>query len=178
MDGTDGRNTEREPTSPRPKRRRWLVLLAITLVLCGWFCHFAYLRITLRPTPRNEYWMAQLSALDPPRIGAISADQAGKILAACPQLVITDAQAGSGAPAAQDTPRGSRGQFPSSRTPTDPTDLLLGAWDETRPDIRAAGHLFMSEGFRKNREELRRALDAGWRCPAASGAVGGHGSDR
>ena len=55
---------ETRTVSPRGVRwRRWAVVGVVALVLCGWFARFAYLRITLRPTPRPEYWEAELAAL-------------------------------------------------------------------------------------------------------------------
>jgi len=60
--------------APVSRARRWRRrrdLLMAFLALAAWFVHFAYLRITLRPTPRPEYWAAQIAALDPPPPGAI-----------------------------------------------------------------------------------------------------------
>ncbi|HOB73619.1 MAG TPA: hypothetical protein PKG54_03740 [Phycisphaerae bacterium] len=56
----------------RPRRvRRWIIL-ALVLALAVWFGRFAYLRITLRPTPRPEYWLAQRDALNPLPAGALT----------------------------------------------------------------------------------------------------------
>jgi len=66
--------TDRTPGRPRglrPRRNRWLKLGAVVL-LAGWFTHFAYTRITRKPTPRPEYWIKQLEALYTPRPGAMT----------------------------------------------------------------------------------------------------------
>jgi len=66
--------------TPRRRRTRRLIKLAVLLVLAGWFTHFAYTRITRKPTPRPEYWIRQLEALYTPRPGAMTVDEANQIL--------------------------------------------------------------------------------------------------
>ena len=62
--------TARRDGEGRPRTVGAVLGTALTVVLAlgGWFGRFAYLRIALRPTPRPEYWEAQLAALDPPGI--------------------------------------------------------------------------------------------------------------
>lgn len=127
------------------KRRRWRrwVVLVVVLALVGWFARFAYLRITLRPTPRPVYWEAQLAALDPPPPGAISADAAERVLVNRPwegDPVITRAFA-----------------------QRDVTRVLRGPWDEARDDVAAVTAVFESQEFKDARAALARAAEAGWR---------------
>jgi hypothetical protein len=132
--------------TPTPrKRRRWRlwVVLVVALALAGWFAHFAYLRITLRPTPRPEYWEAQLAALDPPPPGALSADAAELVLVNRPW---------EGGPA-----------FRKVFAQRDVTRVLRGPWDETRADIFVLTAIFKSQEFKDARAALVRAAQAGWR---------------
>ncbi|MCK4658228.1 MAG: hypothetical protein KAV82_01785 [Phycisphaerae bacterium] len=116
-------------------------MLIVLVVLGGWFAHFAYLRITLRPTPRVEYWEAQIVALDPPPPGAISSQKANDILLDRPwesDPELTEALQNNGA------------------------EILRGVWDESRVDIIAATVLFETDEFKSARAELRQAAEAGW----------------
>ncbi|MBP7934108.1 MAG: hypothetical protein KA354_05600 [Phycisphaerae bacterium] len=172
---------------PRRKRRGWLVLLVVILALYAWFGRFAYLRITLRPTPRPDYWQAQLQALDPPGPGAITWTQAYKILAKPPQLAPPPASQpsfGPDASAALPSPRVVRqvvlprpsvgpdasaallppgtGFLAASPNPPEMRSVLEGPWDPTRSAIKAADQLFQSAAFNSSRESMRKALQAGW----------------
>jgi len=65
---------------PRGSRiRRW-VTFAVVAVVVLWIFRFVWLRLTLRPTPRPEYWAAKIAELDPPPPGAMSSDEANRIL--------------------------------------------------------------------------------------------------
>ncbi len=75
---------EQADSSPKPKRKpRYLriAVYALLLVLGIAFARFAWLRITLEPTPRPEYWQAQIVALDPPPEGALTKDEAARLIA-------------------------------------------------------------------------------------------------
>lgn len=155
------------PKDAVPRRRwrkRWLVFLVIVLVLGGWFGRFAYLRMTLRPTPRPEYWQAKLEALDPPGPGAVKWADVSKLLMNCPQLVVpppvTQGRVGPGGYPLPPTP--GAGFVPASPRQPDMSDALAGAWDESRPVIQAAGQLFSSTAFKSGREAMRKAAEAGW----------------
>lgn len=144
--------------------RRRLILVVVVLVLVGWFGRFAYLRITMRPTPRPEYWEAQLAALDPPGPGAISAAEARRILRNYPRLVVpppaTQGRVGPGGYPLPPTP--GIGFIPMPPVSPGYDDIRLGPWDESRPEIQAAGRLFSTAAFKDNREVLRKAVEAGW----------------
>jgi len=127
----------------RPRRRKlavWLILLASLALWCG---RFAYLRITLRPTPRPEYWEAQVARLDPPPPGAISPSEALVILSNRPW----DAAIGT--------------QFPYSHRYV--ASVLELPWDRSREDIVAAIARFTSDTFESSRAKLKEALATGWR---------------
>ncbi len=144
---TDGASVSRPPD--RRKRRRWrlLVTLVVLFALLGWFAHFAYLRITRRPTPRPDYWAAQILALDPPPRGAISSEKAAAILSNRPWK--TDPAVLAAFPGVVQ----SGGWF-----------LALGdGWDGSRPDVRAAITMFATAEFKTARDELRHAVETGWR---------------
>lgn len=68
------------PRKGRRHMRRW-VMLAAALLLVAWFGRFAYLRITLRPTPRPEYWQAKLEELYPLPADALTLPERDRILA-------------------------------------------------------------------------------------------------
>jgi len=133
-------------TSSRPRRRRWLrvCLLVVVLLAVAAFARFAWLRITLVPTPRPEYWEKQIAALDPPPPGALSADEARKLL-------------------------GDRSweKHPAltSLTKFDVDNLLGGPWSTTRPDVAAAEQVFQSDAFRNPRQRMREAVQRGWYLP-------------
>lgn len=130
-----------KPCEPRRRRRRWLILLGVFL-LCAWFGRFAYLRITLRPTPRPDYWEAQVAALDPPPPEAIPGEQAQRILDNRP--FETD-------PAI------------TAVTGFDVDNLRRGEWTRLRADVAAADAVFQGKTFRDARQDLEAALEAGWR---------------
>ena len=132
----------RDEPSKRPRRRavRWAILL-FCLLLAVWFGRFAYLRITLRPTPRPEYWEAKLLELDPPGPGAMKADDAFDILWAHPKL-----------------PKGVIRR-------DDITEILYGPWDPARDDIVVASEFFASKAFVDARSDLLWSVKAGWSMP-------------
>lgn len=130
-----------KPCEPRRRRRRWLMLLGMFL-LCAWFGRFAHLRITLRPTPRPDYWEAQVAALDPPPPEAIPVEQAQRILDNRP--FETD-------PAI------------TAVTGFDVDNLRRGEWTRLRADVAAADAVFQGKTFRDARQDLKAALEAGWR---------------
>jgi hypothetical protein len=127
----------------RSRRRRWIALgCMLALGLC--FGRFAYLRITLRPTPRPAYWEAKLAALDPPPPGAISTDKALLLIAPLPW---------ENDPAIK------------ALTPFYPQHLLMGPWKVPRADASAVSQAFASHAYDNARREILRALEAGWAEP-------------
>ncbi|MBP7934110.1 MAG: hypothetical protein KA354_05610 [Phycisphaerae bacterium] len=151
--------------SPPGCRRRWNVALLILVVSSAWLAWFAYPRITLRPTPRTDYWLAQLRALEPLGPQAISSDQAGRLLGTCPRAVVPTSQ-----PIPAAAIRFVAASDPSSRmlSPQERSDtyyfyeILRGDWDESRSDIRSVGQLFSSAEFKKSRAALKQAVGLGW----------------
>ncbi|HOW71834.1 MAG TPA: hypothetical protein PKY77_14635 [Phycisphaerae bacterium] len=151
--------------SPPGGRRRWNATLLLLLISGPWLAWSAYQRITLRPTPRTEYWLAQLKAVEPLGPQAISSDQAGRLLGACPRAIV---------PASGPTPAAAirfvAASDPSGRmlSPQGRSDtyylyeILRGDWDESRPDIRSVGQLFSSAEFKRSREALKKAVQLGW----------------
>lgn len=138
-------------------RKRWLVFLVIVLVLGGWFGRFAYLRMTLRPTPRPEYWQAKLEALDSPGPGAAKWAEVSKLLMNCPRMAAPPASQPSGSSRTPGT-----GFVSAGPRPPDVSEVLAGPWDESRPVIQTAGQLFSSAAFKSGREAMRKAAEAGW----------------
>lgn len=64
------------PRSPARRRRRRRIVLLALLLFGVWLTRWVYLRLTLRPTPRPEYWTEQIERLDPPPPGAHSFETA------------------------------------------------------------------------------------------------------
>ncbi|MEE8169011.1 MAG: hypothetical protein V3T70_00550 [Phycisphaerae bacterium] len=140
----DACSTTTAAIRPARRWRRWAVMAALLAVFALWFGRFAYLRITLRPTPRPEYWAAKIAALDPPPEGAMAWKDVQPILTNRPW----------------ETMPGVTGQFKY-----DVTCILDGNWDPNRKDIVAADIAFRSPSYRDAREMLERAVEAGWREP-------------
>jgi hypothetical protein len=141
-------NTQPPTTAPRLRR---LLFAAAALVALLAFGRFAWLRLTLEPTPRPEYWAALIEALDPPPENALSPEQAADLLANRPwEAVQVDWDK---------SPRGS----PRGFVNFDASSLLYGPWDKNRPDMAAAIPAFESAEFVAARRKLREALTTGWR---------------
>jgi len=105
------------------------------------FARFAYLRIALHPTPRSDYWQAQIDALDPPGPGAFKHSDAAPILASRQWEALAA------------TPSG--GIY-------EPYDLLRGTWDPKRPDIVSLGAAFKSAVFVQERADLLKITRTDW----------------
>lgn len=131
-----------------PPRRRigplriagWLLLAAAA----AWFGRFAYLRITLRPTPRPEYWAAQLEALDPPPPGALTLNEVIPILTNRPW---------ENQPAIYESFK------------WDIFDICYGEWNAARKDIQAAASIFAMDAFAGGVAKMDSALQKGWSVP-------------
>lgn len=119
-------------------RRRYSKFAKWVLLITGvvWFARFAYLRIALRPTPRPEYWAAQIAALDPPGSEAVTPTEAAKVLRNQSWRQVTNRY--------------------------EPWNLLLGKWDPERADVQLYGPEFQSKGFVDSRAEVLRIAQAGW----------------
>lgn len=132
--------------SIRPRRRRWLrgaVWAAVVLAVAA-FARFAYLRITREPTPRPDYWQAEMAKLDPPPPGALSDDEARDLLT--------------------DRPWETHPAL-TSFNKFDVGNLLAGSWSTTRPEVAAAEQVFQSDAFRNQRQRMREAVQRGWYVP-------------
>jgi len=121
------------------RRVRRLIVAALVVVGIGWFGRFAYLRITLEPTPRPEYWARQLEKLDPPPDGAASAEKVIGLLQDRPFEAAF--AAASTQPAVQ-------------RAWWDETLVLYGPWDDSRPEIVVATKIFESQEFISRRKAM------------------------
>ena len=135
-----------EISAPPVRRKRRVVAILLLLVLGGWFARFAYLRITLEPTPRPEYWAEKIAALDPPPAGALPENAILSLLADRPFEVAYSA-------ATSTQPYMYQG---------DPTAPLRGPWDATRIDIVEVGKVFESSEFIQLRRQLIDATHRGW----------------
>src|SRR5215813_778602 len=73
-------------TNLKPARRRWRRWIALLAMLGAgaWFARYAWLRMTLRPTPRSDYWNEQIARLDPPGPDALSEADMRQVLASRP----------------------------------------------------------------------------------------------
>jgi len=129
--------------SVRPRLAKYIKWV-IALAALAWFGRFAYLRITLRPTPRPEYWAAKIAELDPPGPGALTAAEAAKILG--------------------DRSWEAMGRVGWSQQPQPiaPTDLLYGDWNAACLDVQQYDKTFRTPQFAKARDNLIRAVELGW----------------
>jgi hypothetical protein len=112
---------------PRRRRRRWWVALACVLVFGAGLGRFVYLHLTLRPTPRPEYWEAQLAALDPLPPGSVPAAEITNLIAK--PAWVTDPAITS---------------LPSFY----PQQALQGPWNPPRPEINAVSLAFANDPAR------------------------------
>lgn len=131
------------PHTP-PRYRRYLKL-TIAAALLLWFARFAYLRMTLQPTPRPAYWAAKLAALDPPPPHATPVETITKLL--------------------EDRPF----ELPASIEETEEISrldsrdaALTGEWDTSRTDIQKALAIVSSADFNSRRLRLIEATTPGW----------------
>ncbi len=108
----------------------------------AWFGHFAYLRFTLKPTPRPGYWQEQLASLRRPLPHALDPEEAATVLANLPW---------------NDDP-----EFKAA-CPNGVGQICRGQWDESRPDIAAASRIFATPDFRDARSAIQRVASRGWK---------------
>src|SRR5262245_3366863 len=126
-----------------PTRSVMRRLVPIALLLgAGLFARFVWLRVTLRPTPRPEYWIQQIEALNPPQPGMLGIDDSMKLLE----------------------------QLPKPSDPSADASALIdpikrATWDESRPDTAALVRLVMDPSFAGLRERLIVASRRGLRIP-------------
>lgn len=128
--------------------RRWLRRgrrLAL-LLLAAWLGRWVYLHLTLKPTPRPEYWAAQIAALDPPPKGAVDLDRLREL-----ESVFVEFDADPTLPEV--------GYTHSADV------VLMGSWDATRADIAAVARILESAKFERARKEFIAATRAGWYVP-------------
>ena len=138
-------------------RRRYIFRVAqwVAFTACAiGFARFAHLRITLRPTPRPEYWAAQIAALDPPGPDALTATEATKIL-------VDD----SWYPGASSSHYSYRAH--------DVDQLLNRKWDPSRADIAYYDSAFRSAKFENCRAAVRRVAKHGTAFHFVPGPVSG-----
>ncbi len=133
---------------------RRILTRAVVVVLVASFAHFAYLRITIRPTPRPEHWAARIAALDPPPPAALSAEEVYALL--------------SNRPWEQDAELAKSfhyGHF-------DADQILAGPWDADRPEIAATDKVFRSDEFIQARAAVMSAARTGWYFPVDPSPAG------
>lgn len=139
--------SERVPQPERPtrqRRRRWRLWLAlgVCLALVSWLVHFAYLRITGRPTPRLKYWEAKLAEVDPLPDGGLRVFEAYNVL---------DSRSWESTPGLQ------TGFNRTVKT------VRLGPWDGARSDVALVTAIFTSDSYSQAHARLREAVTVGWR---------------
>ncbi|MFH1418644.1 MAG: hypothetical protein ABII12_10225 [Planctomycetota bacterium] len=131
-------------TKPAGRRRflrpRWVVLTIVLIcVLC--LLRFAYLRLTLVPTPRREYWENRIAALDPPGEGALAPSEVWDLLS--------------------NPPWEGNAAVKASEEAFD-REFLAGPWKSDRLAVIAAESVFTSDAYREKQAAIREALQAGW----------------
>ncbi len=152
--------TQHMPSSP-PRRRRKvrvaLLLLAAVFGVC--FGRFAWLRITLEPTPRPHHYEALILALDPAPDDPAIAEQAMDLLGSPPWAwdeAPTDFFCG-----ADVTTRPAVDAEWAKRN-RDINTVVLGPWDANRPDMAAAAAIFSWDGFEEARRTMGNLVEVGW----------------
>ncbi len=142
---TDSQIARTDDIKPIARRRilrlRWIVLMIVLLSVL-WMSRFAYLRLTLVPTPRPEYWEAKIAALDPPGEGTLAPSEVMYLLL-------------------YSSPWKGNAAVDASRTAKD-EDFLTGPWDADRPAMIAAESVFTSDSYHDKHITLREALEIGW----------------
>src|SRR5689334_22043723 len=75
MDRPDSTGPSANAKKPPRKRRRLWISLLVVLVLSVWLGRAAYLRVTLKPTPRPEFWEGELlsDSIPPPARSVLDA---------------------------------------------------------------------------------------------------------
>lgn len=143
------------------RRRRWpWVLLALLVVGGVWFGRFAYLRVTLRPAPRIEYWNAELARLFPAPPDALPMSQIDAALTSRPFEL--DPQITS---------------LPSTATqPYDVSDCFRRRWDSPRPEVMATRAVLAGQEFAEACRILEDALSRPWHFPPSSDPMNVHPS--
>jgi len=138
----DERPPERQPTKHARRRRRRVIVWVALCALGAWLARFAYLRVTLRPNPRPEYWARRIAALDPPPERALSPGEADAILLGYPDYPGTS--------------------LPSWKAAKKLDDLLCGDWTADRADVAAVRDVLVSDPFQQGLARLREATRRGW----------------
>lgn len=127
----------------RRRRRRWIIL-ALLLAAVVWIGCFVHTRLTGEPTPRPEYWTEKIMSLDPPPPGAITEDEALRILSQRP------------------FEKNIRYQALKQETSIHIRVLLDHPWDPHKKEIQILSDIFGDPTFVALRLELRQALQKGW----------------
>ena len=139
--------SERAPQCERPARRhrrRWRLWLAlgVCLALVSWLVHFAYVRITSRPTPRLKDWEAKLAEVDPLPDGGLTMFEVYNVLYSRSW---------------ESTPGLQTGVNRTVKT------VRQGPWDGARSDVALVTALFTSDSYNQAHAKLREAVAIGWR---------------
>lgn len=142
---TPASSTLHGPPSPA---RRWLRRgrRLASLLMAAWLGRWVYLHLTLKPTPRPEYWAAQIAALDPPPKGAVDLKRLRELADAFAEF---DADP----------------TLPQTAFIHCVDAVLLGTWDGSRADIAAVSRVLESAKFAKARQQFVAATRAGWYGP-------------
>lgn len=152
--------TQHMPSSPPRRRRRVRVALLLLAAVFGvWFGRFAWLRITLEPTPRPHHYEALILALDPAPDDRVVAQRAMDLLSFPPWVwdeAPTDFFSGVDV-----STRPAVAAIVPNRT-LDITTVLQGPWDANRPDMAAAAAIFSWDGFEKARRTMGELVMTGW----------------
>ena len=135
----------------RPRRWRRRVTLLLFLVLAAWSARFVYLRLTVMPTPRPEYWEAKILALDPAGERAATPQEVWSLLWSRPW------EADEALKALGDA------RNAGWRTAS---EVFRGEWNKDREDIVVVNRIMESPAFRESRDRLLRSLERGWRSDA------------
>ena len=129
-----------QPVRQRRRKRLWAVVGVCAVGLAG-FGWYAYPRLTLRPTPRPDYWREQAAKLRPLPANALSITEAHAILNNMPFTI---------------------DPLVATAFVHDVMDVARGPWTLDRKDIKAVDALFRLPVFNDPYEDMAAALDRRW----------------
>ncbi|NLX21429.1 MAG: hypothetical protein GXY55_07115 [Phycisphaerae bacterium] len=137
-----------------------MALLLLAAMFGVWFGRFAWLRITLEPTPRPHHYEALILALDPAPDDPAIAEQAMDLLS-FPPWVWDEAPTDFFSGVDVSTRPAVAAIVPNRHL--DITTVLQGPWDANRPDMAAATAIFSWDEFEKARRTMGELAMTGWR---------------
>lgn len=136
--------------TPAPLQRRiqrWFVP-ALLLLAGVWFARFAYLRITVRPSPRPAYWAEKIAELDPPTLQPLAADDVVSFMQDRPFEAVLNVA----------TTQPDWYLF-------DMSELLTRKWNEASPEVVFITNVFESPQFTDRRRALIERSARHWSLP-------------